>query len=629
LDGTSTSPGETLVGQVVSGRYRIDKLLGEGGMGAVYLAEHTLMRKRVALKLLHADMSKDEEILARFRREAEAAAHIEHPNVASATDFGQLDDGSFFLVLEYVEGPNLRSTIDEGAMPPARALHIARQIALGLERAHGSGIVHRDLKPENVMLVKKGDDPDFVKVLDFGIAKVEPSQRDTSQPLTRMGTILGTPEYMAPEQAMGEPVTPAADLYALGVILYEMLTAKHPFDAPDRMAVLSMHIVAPVPAMLDRNPALAPIPPPIEAITRRLLEKDSKLRHESARALVDAIDIAAAECGIELVFAAQSSPNLLAARISQPDLMAARISQHDLPPASQAWNASDALAKTDYGLPSPVVKPRASQLPPWLAPLERLPRSVLFAIAAAVPIVVLMFIVTLILARRSPTATTSEGGAAVAATEEAPPAPRPPTAKLAAAKAQGVTGLQALAQQYPQDVETHVELARALAAAKKTGDLLDELKVLAKLDKSALDDTLIAAVVAAAQAKDTADDAFALLEGPLGPKGVDALIDMSTSKTVAHVARARATKSIARPDVRANASPSTLVMLELKAAKSCTDKREQVERAKTVGDARVLPALKALRSPRGCGFLGIKDCWPCLRDDDIVDEAIRAVESRP
>ena len=222
---TQTPAATSLVGQVVSGRYRILSLLGEGGMGAVYLAEHTLMRKRVALKLLHAEMSRDEEVLARFRREAEAAAHVEHPNVAAATDFGQTDDGAFFLVLEYVEGTSLRDTLQKGALSAERSLHVARQIALALERAHGAGIVHRDLKPENVMLVQRGDDPDFVKVLDFGIAKVESHlQRDAGQPLTRLGTILGTPEYMAPEQALGEAVGPGADLYAVGVILYEMLT---------------------------------------------------------------------------------------------------------------------------------------------------------------------------------------------------------------------------------------------------------------------------------------------------------------------------------------------------------------------------------------------------------------------
>ena len=286
---------------VISGRYLIRELLGEGGMGSVYLAEHTHMKKRVALKLLHPEMSDNPEVSARFEREAMAAAHIEHPNVAAATDFGKTEDGAFFLVLEYVEGTSLRDALAGDPISVARCLRITRQIALALERAHEAGIVHRDLKPENVMLVKKDDEPDFVKVLDFGIAKVlegaasasaEIAKRNggaNAQPLTRMGTILGTPEYMAPEQALGEPVTPAADLYGVGVMLYELLTGKHPFDPPDRMAMLSFHIVAPVPLMQDRAPERE-IPALVEAVARCLLEKDAKKRYPNARALVEAID---------------------------------------------------------------------------------------------------------------------------------------------------------------------------------------------------------------------------------------------------------------------------------------------------------------------------------------------------
>jgi serine/threonine-protein kinase len=144
-DGAPESVGQALVGKVISGRYRIEALLGEGGMGAVYLAEHTYMRKRVAVKVLHAGMMDNAELAARFEREAMAAGHIEHPNVVAATDFGRMEDNAFFLVLEYVEGVSLRSAIEQGPMPPARALGIARQIATGLARAHELGIVHRDL----------------------------------------------------------------------------------------------------------------------------------------------------------------------------------------------------------------------------------------------------------------------------------------------------------------------------------------------------------------------------------------------------------------------------------------------------------------------------------------------------
>lgn len=651
---TPTPAATSLVGQVVSGRYRIQKLIGEGGMGAVYLAEHTHMRKRVALKLLHAEMSQDEEVLARFRREAEAAAHVEHPNVAAATDFGQTEDGAFFLVLEYVEGTSLRDVLKDGALSPSRALHVARQIAFALERAHGAGIVHRDLKPENVMLVHKGDDVDFVKVLDFGIAKVEPHpHRDATQPLTRLGTILGTPEYMAPEQALGETVGPAADLYAVGVMLYEMLTGKHPFDADDRMAVLSMHIVAPVPKMADRNPAID-IPPAVEDLVRRLLEKDAKQRPTGARALVDEIDVAAAQSGVELPhvtsmrsFGRESNPDLGRAPQSPSGEMLAAPPSRAVPP-SRGWSENDALAKTDYGLPASGLPHanaatqhgQASKGPAgdarvlaFLEPLTKLPRNVLIAIAAAVPVFVVLLIVVIIVAARSSATGADASDAAPGAADKtflgakAKPTRASPE-KLRASAEQGVPALEALAAEFPEDPAVHKQLAQSLADGNRLGDMLRVLRTLVKLDKNAVDEKLIDAVVGATLRSETSDEAFAMLEGQLGSRGVDALIEVSTSKAMPPSIQKRAAKSLARPEVRANASPATSVLLDLKAAKRCEEKRDLLERVKENGDARLLPSLKAMRSPRGCGFMGMRDCFSCLRKDDSLDEAIKAVEAR-
>src|SRR5258708_27805664 len=220
---------ESLVGVVISGRYQIERLVGEGGMGAVYQAEHMHMRKRFAVKVLHPEMSRLPEVVARFEREAMAAAHIEQPSVAAATDFGKLDDGSFFLVLEYVEGQDLRRAIEQGRLELGRALHVVRQMASALGRAHAIGIVHRDLKPENIMLVTRDSETDFVKILDFGIAKVPMGEfasdpKEPGKALTQLGMVYGTPEYMAPEQALGQPVDARADLYSLGGILFETLT---------------------------------------------------------------------------------------------------------------------------------------------------------------------------------------------------------------------------------------------------------------------------------------------------------------------------------------------------------------------------------------------------------------------
>jgi serine/threonine-protein kinase len=301
---TAPAPSaDSRVGEMVAQRYRIVRLLGEGGMGAVYLAEHILMKKRFALKTLHGEMAEHEEVLGRFRREAEAAAHLEHPHVVAATDFGQIEDGSFFLVLEYVDGTALRVALADGPFPAARALRITRQMALALERAHDAGIVHRDLKPENVMLVRKGEDPDFVKVLDFGVARFDAAaerEAATGQILTRLGTVMGTPEYMSPEQALGERATARADLYAVGVMLFEMLAGTRPFEGDDMTALMSMHMIAPVPAIADRSPGVT-VPPEIEAIVRKLMEKEASARHESARALIDAIDECSRGLGLDVL----------------------------------------------------------------------------------------------------------------------------------------------------------------------------------------------------------------------------------------------------------------------------------------------------------------------------------------
>jgi len=286
-DRPSVRPGgpESLIGMILGGRYFIERLIGEGGMGAVYQAEHTHMHKRLAVKVLHPEMSRMPEVVARFEREAMAAGHMEHPNVAAATDFGKLDDGSFFLVLEYVEGKSLREALAEGRLELGRALHVTRQIASALARAHGLGIVHRDLKPENVMLVRREDDPDFVKVLDFGIAKVpvgslvgeHKSSGQPGQALTQLGMVYGTPEYMAPEQALGQPVDPRADLYALGVMTFEMITGVRPFDHESKVTLLGMHVTAPIPSMREKAPD-ANVPPEIEAMVTRLLAKEATAR---------------------------------------------------------------------------------------------------------------------------------------------------------------------------------------------------------------------------------------------------------------------------------------------------------------------------------------------------------------
>jgi eukaryotic-like serine/threonine-protein kinase len=271
-------------GEVVGDRYRVEERIGEGRMGIVYRVEHVHMHKSFALKVLANDWAGTPDAFARFEREAVAAGNIASPHVVQGTDFGRLADGSLFLVLEYVQGRTLRSELQGRALPPERALRIARGIVAATAAAHANGVIHRDLKPENIMLVERDGAPDFVKVLDFGLAKVE--SRDaagpSSQVLTRLGAIMGTPGYMAPEQAVGERVDARADLYSIGIVLFEMLTGDRPF-AGDPVSVLRRHVLEEVPAL----PAAVrdAIGPRVEQLLRRLLAKSPGDRVESAAAL--------------------------------------------------------------------------------------------------------------------------------------------------------------------------------------------------------------------------------------------------------------------------------------------------------------------------------------------------------
>ena len=293
------TPGGMLsVGDVVSDRYRIDAVLGEGGMGIVYRAEHLHLHKPHALKVLLPAWSSMSEVVARFEREAVAAGRIESPHVAAATDFGTLPDGSFFLVMEYVDGRTLRSALDEGPLEPVRAVHILRGIVSGLGVAHAIGVVHRDLKPENVMLVARDGDPDFVKVLDFGVARIDAgggvAPAGPSQPLTMVGAVIGTPDYMSPEQALGQRVDARSDLYSVGVILFEMLTGRCPFEG-GAVTVLRQHVTAELPEL---SPVVtASLDPRIGVILRRLLAKLPEDRFASTADLTAALDACTDECG--------------------------------------------------------------------------------------------------------------------------------------------------------------------------------------------------------------------------------------------------------------------------------------------------------------------------------------------
>ena len=280
------APIDPYVGTTFDGRYKVESVLGEGGMGVVYLARHKVIDKKVAIKVLRADMAREKELTDRFLQEAKAASSIGNPHIIDISDFGHLPDGSTYFVMEWLDGKPLSKALEETKpLPVARLSNIARQIADGLASAHQRSIVHRDLKPDNIFLIKRGSEPDFIKILDFGIAKVSSG---TSK-LTRAGSVFGTPHYMSPEQAAGAPVDSRTDIYALGVILYEMASGRVPFDADNFMGILTQHMYkAPVPIR-----ALVPaqdVPPGLEAIILKALSKKPEQRYQTMEELAQDID---------------------------------------------------------------------------------------------------------------------------------------------------------------------------------------------------------------------------------------------------------------------------------------------------------------------------------------------------
>ncbi|MDX2054941.1 MAG: serine/threonine-protein kinase [Polyangiaceae bacterium] len=276
------------IGCIVDQRYKVEKVLGEGGMGVVYQCRHTIIGKLVAMKVLRADLARDSEVTERFLNEAKSASGIGNPHIIDISDFGRLPDGSTYFIMEFLDGVPLSSAFSEGQPTPiARLLNIARQLAEGLSAAHNANIVHRDLKPDNIFLLTRGKQKDFVKILDFGIAKVSSAGQGK---LTRAGTVFGTPHYMSPEQAAGAPVDHRGDIYSFGVILYEMASGKVPFDADNFMGILTQHMYkSPVPIR-----ALVPqpqdVPPGLEAIILKCLSKRPEQRYNSMDELVEEFD---------------------------------------------------------------------------------------------------------------------------------------------------------------------------------------------------------------------------------------------------------------------------------------------------------------------------------------------------
>ncbi len=660
--------GDALVGTVLADRYRLDALLGEGGMGKVYEAEHVLMRKRLAVKVLHRQLTQVPEVVARFEREAMAAAHIDHPNVAGATDFGKLADGSVYLVLEYVEGRLLRDEMAAGPMSVERALPIVRQIASALAAAHALEIVHRDLKPENVMLVERRGTPDFVKVLDFGIAKVPIGDTEEGQegrPITKAGMVYGTPEYMAPEQALGQSVDGRADIYALGVILFELLAGKRPFGGKSQVGILGQQLSQPVPTLSERAPAVV-VTPAVENLVHRLLAREADERVQTAAEVVSALDgllatapqsrgrlftlaggspsaVTGVEGGLEVLAdaAAHSSSAILSRGAGEPEPIgvAGALAVSSLPETSEIPKT----LRTNPGRKRPTEKlitsltEAAAQAAEYLEtrkstlpiPLQKLTRDVsgrvlLGGIAFGVLGILTAVVAIVIAVTREPAPVADSDGPN--ATEEAPDAL---DLRIADAEKAGLAAMEKLAEEKPSEGRVLVALASVRADSKKYRDAVRAVSDALAVDPGLNEDERVAKVLfRTAQSQSAGSATFRLLTGPMGTRGADIIYDLAITRKVKQSVKARAENFLASKEFERAASPALNIAVALRHAKTCAARKNLLERAKNVGDQRSLRYLHRLTPQTGCGKNDKADCNPCLRGDDSLAQAIQTIGKR-
>lgn len=613
---TARDAGSSLVGKLLSGRYRIEAFVAQSSGGALYRGEHVHMRKRIAVKVLGAAAAAAPEALARFEREAVAGAHVDHPNVAAAKDFGALDDGARFLVIEYLEGRTLRQVLDEaGPLPPERALRVARQLALGLSAAHQRSIVHRAISPDTVWLVSRGGEEDVVKVVDFGAALLPP-ELVSARPAPGRADRLATPvaaaptalPYASPEVVLGGGVDGRSDLYSLGVLLYEM------FGVPPAQLRGS---APPVPAM----------PAGLGELALRLVATEADRRPANADEVADVLErIESATRRASLV-----SPQELATGetvLSQPgQVPRAASSARDALGSMRESAASirDGAALVARAAPAAAraavaTRPAAMAGDVGTGPM---PRAIALAIAGLAGIVLL---VVGAIALRAPLGDEAEAVAAPGVS------PRP-SASAVAASGSGkpvVTPTSAPNIEPPFDPDAATRaLTEELVRLVDTRRWKEAVGVLERLvddepEAVRVRDTRNAVVELAMRVMlvegDAADRVFALLTGKLEELGVDILYELMTTKGGSRAAK-RASDLLAREEIRKRGSDALRIAYDLRQS-ACAKKPALFERAKEDGDGRTLGLLVQLN--QRCG----RRTPCCFQNDPRLKDAIEAMRGR-
>ncbi len=354
---------DPFVGRVIDGRYEIQQRIGEGGMGVVYKSRQISIDRIIALKMLNQQMAQDPTWVQRFYNEAKACSRLQHPNTIRMFDFGQTSDGRLFMTMEFLDGMSLRDALAKGPLAPQRVVKVLIQCCASLAEAHSIGIIHRDIKPDNVFLLNMAGSPDFVKLLDFSVAKLLEGDRMKTQ----AGVVFGTPQYMSPEQGRGLPLDARSDLYALGVLAYEMLTGNVPYNDDNPMTVIQMHLSGQVPAMPDS------IPYSVQQIVRRAMEKDANRRYQSAGEMMQHCQQVFAEVSAAgMSIGAGGMPKTMIAPppvVQAPPVagMAPPHMQNQPPPGMQPQQAPGGSPSQGYQAASPVQKTMVAQVSPFAA----------------------------------------------------------------------------------------------------------------------------------------------------------------------------------------------------------------------------------------------------------------------
>ncbi len=620
-DADDEQKGGGRVGETLAGRYDLVEFIERGAMGEVYRAEHALMKKKVAIKILHSEVTGQGKIVERFRREAQAAANIDHPNVCIATDFGRTDAGEFFLVMEYLRGETLKEVVDrQGRFEVDRALHVAHQIASALARAHQVGVIHRDLKPDNIMLVERGDDSDFVKILDFGIARVR--MEDQTPELTKTGAVFGTPSYMSPEQAAGDPLDHRADLYALGNVMFEMVTGRRVFEADRGAQVMAMHVSKDPPRpseLIDSE-----IDPEVESLILSLLDKEPDARPQSAIRLRARLEELGAGEGLfphPEAEAGDSSEQGAVAETREP--APARLDDED---------ASQVLTRVLDGLSG------------WF---KRQGRAARWAAIGLLGIGGLMAGSLLVVV-------TSENGAGAAGEEaaigeEASVIDRrrqflagPTLEDVEQAFTNGAYGttlreIEEVREETDLD-SPHLDFleGRAHAERGEWEQSVESFERLLERDPAYLQDRgLVQGLIGALGAVDgeVAGRAEALLAPRLDRESILTTLGRSAWRGGGSRTRRRAYELLQREGVFGELPDWVRASIELRHAHGCDQHRERIDRLVELGDPRGLEILHMYDNfpTRGCGELDEKDCFGCIRGDirEAIEQLRRKLEDPP